>query len=126
MSVHFMMTLTRGAGALAISPMLQFHSVVPDDSPAFKLLLDLDGPDSLQDPHRILESTQCNILEMFRTRKAAPSDRLADGSTLLHVCTLRAYGIRDLTFPPGTSTFQFLFAGLELPLCAPGLCIFPN
>lgn len=89
------MTLTRGAGALAISPMLQFHSVVPDDSPAFRLLLDLDGPDRLQDPNQILESTQWSILKMFHNRKAAPSDRLADGTTLLHVRTLFVQQIRD-------------------------------
>ncbi|OJJ00791.1 hypothetical protein ASPVEDRAFT_590403 [Aspergillus versicolor CBS 583.65] len=85
MSVHVMMTLTRGAGALAISPALQFHSVVPDDSPAFSLLRNLDSAKSCPDSLRILESIQWNILEMFHNRKAAPTDRLADGSTLLHV-----------------------------------------
>jgi hypothetical protein len=84
LSVHFMMTVTRGGGALAISPMLQFHSVVPNDSPAFKLLLGLNGSYS----HSKLEYTQQSILEMFHTRKAAPSDRLADGTTLLHVRSL--------------------------------------
>lgn len=90
-----MMTMTRGAGALAISPMLQFHSVVPNDSPAFSMLRSLDSAEGFLDPPRILEAARLSILEMFGNRKAAPSDRLADGTTLLHVCTLVIYRIRD-------------------------------
>lgn len=94
MSVRFMMTFTRGAGALAISPMFQFHSIVPDDSPVFKLLLNLQISGIFPDSLRRLESTKWSVLEMFHNRKAAPSDRLADGTTLLHVRTLFIYGIR--------------------------------
>ncbi|KAL5338928.1 hypothetical protein BJX70DRAFT_408388 [Aspergillus crustosus] len=83
LSVNFMMTLTRGAGALSISPALQFHSVVPDDSSAFHLLRTIN----LGDDGRIryLSDPQVSLLKLLREQKVAPTDRLVDGSTLLHV-----------------------------------------
>ncbi|KAL4962979.1 uncharacterized protein BDV14DRAFT_202228 [Aspergillus stella-maris] len=69
------MTLTRGAGAMSISPTLRFYSVVPDDTPTFELLRTTDDFPFVHDA----------FLELFRAGKAAPTDRLADGTTLLHV-----------------------------------------
>ncbi|KAL4798418.1 hypothetical protein BDV19DRAFT_386306 [Aspergillus venezuelensis] len=70
----FMMILTRGAGAMSISPTLRFYSVVPDDAPAFELLRTTDD----------FQSVYAAFLELFRAGKAAPTDRLVDGTTLLH------------------------------------------
>jgi hypothetical protein len=83
-----MMTLTRGAGAFAVSPVIQLHGIVGRCSPAFKLL------------RRVVEGTRwgwdetsetlgtiiVDLLKLFREKKAAPTDRLdEDGSTILHV-----------------------------------------
>lgn len=91
LSVNFMMTLTRGAGALSISPILQFHSVVANDFPAFKLLRDMKTEFNRERDHKVLERAQKALLQMLREKKAAPTDRLADGSTLLHVSRALGY-----------------------------------
>lgn len=89
MSVSFIMTVTTNSIGRSFSPALQLHRVVPDDSPAFRLLegmglCDEDG----QEPLKVLESTQKSILQMVGDHIAGPADQLADGTTLLHVRAL--------------------------------------
>lgn len=89
MSLSFIMTVTTDSISTTYSPTLLLHRVVPDDSPAFRLLesmalCDEDG----QEPLKVLESTQKSILQMFGDHIAGPVDQLADGTTLLHVRAL--------------------------------------
>ncbi|KAL2813065.1 hypothetical protein BDW59DRAFT_167633 [Aspergillus cavernicola] len=82
LSIRVMMTLTRGAGGLAISPMIQLQSVVSYQSPAFKLMAQVIRKESNMDT--LLEDLKTSLLRMFCEGKAAPTDCLPDGSTLLH------------------------------------------
>ncbi|KAL4879725.1 hypothetical protein BJY04DRAFT_192793 [Aspergillus karnatakaensis] len=106
LSVNAMMTLTWGAGAFSISPTLRFHSVVRDDSPAFNLLNQAGDTDFLLTSD-MLEDIRQTLLQMFQDQRATPTDRLADGSTLLHRV---AYMLNDASCfgPEGSSTFERL------------------
>ncbi|KAL4940874.1 hypothetical protein BDV06DRAFT_230086 [Aspergillus oleicola] len=90
LSVGFTLTVTRGAGALSISPALQFHRVVGENSPAFELLKKA-GATGYFDVAQKIEDLQQSLLQMYRERIVAPTDRLVDGSTLLHglACMLK-------------------------------------
>ncbi|KAL2862291.1 uncharacterized protein BJX67DRAFT_385786 [Aspergillus lucknowensis] len=86
LSIRVMMTLTKGAGAFGVSPAIQVHAVVSEEAPAFKLLREVqnagwDGRNIL----RVMEDTKTRVLQLLAKRdKAAPTDRLSDGRTLLH------------------------------------------
>ncbi|KAL2836883.1 hypothetical protein BJY01DRAFT_251762 [Aspergillus pseudoustus] len=86
-SVHFMMTLTRGAGALAITHSIRAHAVVAGDSPAFKLMEESKykiEAANRKNVRTVLGDLRASLLRLFCEGKAAPTDRLEDGSTLLH------------------------------------------
>lgn len=79
---------TRGTGGLAISPQLTLRAVVPDDSPAFRLLRsmsffghDAQFPNLKDRAEWVLY--QLNLL--FDNGEASPMDVTQDGETLLHV-----------------------------------------
>jgi hypothetical protein len=84
LSVSVMMTLTRGAGAISLSPMIQFHEVV-EDSPAFALTVEIIHSFDQENLSEVIDRTRDGLLKLFHEKKAAPTDRLADGSTILHV-----------------------------------------
>ncbi|KAL4886889.1 hypothetical protein BJY04DRAFT_43414 [Aspergillus karnatakaensis] len=85
LSVQVMMTLTRGAGAFTISPIIRMQAVVCSDSPAFNLIESYNyteySPEEFSDIFKYITAT---LLQMFSEGAAAPTDRLQDGSTILH------------------------------------------
>ncbi|KAJ0418415.1 hypothetical protein BJY00DRAFT_287749 [Aspergillus carlsbadensis] len=85
LSMSVMMTLTRGAGACSVSPVIQFHGLVRRSSPAFELVYHVMKGIKQGRAFEALEATRTGLLMLFREKKAAPTDRLADGSTILHV-----------------------------------------
>jgi hypothetical protein len=88
-SLAVTMSVTRGTGGFPISPHLQFRAVVSVKSPAFSLfssclaeeILTTDIPDHI-------EMMLKELHNLFRDGKAAPTDVLANGETLLHVGSL--------------------------------------
>lgn len=84
-SVNVMMTLTRGAGALSISPIIQFRPVVANDSPAFRLLNEARDHANGVNSCEVLHRTRDALVRMIQEREVAPTEQLADGTTLLHV-----------------------------------------
>jgi hypothetical protein len=85
-SLQVMMTLTRGAGSFAFSPVIRLQAVVASNSPAFDFInkaryssYPKTGPNGRSD------FVKTTLLKMFQEGMAAPTDRLEDGSTILHV-----------------------------------------
>ncbi|KAL2845207.1 hypothetical protein BJY01DRAFT_214395 [Aspergillus pseudoustus] len=76
------MTLTSGAGAFTISPLIRVHAVVDRRSPAFSFLY---GVWRSIDSAAGLEFVKTSLLQMFSDRIATPNDRLEDGATILHL-----------------------------------------
>lgn len=109
-SVSFIISVTRNSSGFTICPQLQLQSIVPDDSPAFRLLerMELCDEDG-QEPLRVLKSTQEAILKMFCDGMARPTDQLADGTTLLHV--------RALSSNESKADFLCRSCFLRLPTC---------
>jgi hypothetical protein len=80
------MSVTRGTGGFSISPHLQFHAVVSDNSPAFRLFSSCLAEEILTtDISNYAEMTLKELHHLFREGKASPTDVLANGETLLHV-----------------------------------------
>lgn len=84
-SVNFMMTLTKGAGAFSISPSIQFRPAVGNDFPAFKLLNEARDHANGVNCSEVLHRTRDALIRMIEEREVAPTEQLADGTTLLHV-----------------------------------------
>ncbi|KAL2859333.1 hypothetical protein BJX68DRAFT_261771 [Aspergillus pseudodeflectus] len=97
-SLQLMMSFTRGAGCFAISPVIRMQAVVGRDSPAFRLLADAGkwypGDTGLVGQ---IDAVKTKLFQMFHDKRAAPTDRLEDGTTILHaVCrSLCWYVLRD-------------------------------
>ena len=92
-TVRATMTITIGAGGYSINPCLEFHAIVPFDSPAF-LLLDYGTfrrhfhttpPTESIGVCDFFENTLQQLYELFQDGRASPTDTVEDGSTLLHV-----------------------------------------
>ncbi|KAL5341361.1 hypothetical protein BJX70DRAFT_66428 [Aspergillus crustosus] len=85
LSLQFMMSLTRGAGSFAISPVIQIQAVVAHNSPAFKLIADARYT-HLYKTGLIsrIDNVKTTLLRLFHEGRATPTDRLEDGSTILH------------------------------------------
>lgn len=79
-SIAVAMSLTHGAGGLAISPQLKFRAVVSKDSPAFQLL-----DRGLAYGYRPDGNLLGKLCKLFQDGEASPTDVLPDGTTLLHV-----------------------------------------
>lgn len=84
-SVNASLEITRGAGGFAISPILQFRTIVSERSPAFSLLLDARGKHWPQECHINTQDISRQLFKLFQDGKASPLDTLPDGDTLLHV-----------------------------------------
>lgn len=96
-AVEASISIIRGAGGSAISPILQCARVVPRDSPAFRLVRlkydysnccqSLNGREigSLSEWQCHLEINIDQLARMFRDGRASPYDVDLDGNTLLHV-----------------------------------------
>ncbi|KAL3458404.1 hypothetical protein BJX64DRAFT_266727 [Aspergillus heterothallicus] len=84
-SVAVSLSVTKGAGGLSISPTLQFRAVVPDNSPAFKLLSNASPKFWLPQDMRLIRKTHHDLFQLFEKGLASPSDTLQNGDTLLHV-----------------------------------------
>ncbi|KAL3465907.1 hypothetical protein BJX64DRAFT_45696 [Aspergillus heterothallicus] len=133
-SIHVVMTLARGAGGIAISQMIRAHAVVSRESPAFERIrhceIQLIGYSPIgsatsaeirpKNRIAILTDVRTSLLRMFCEGKAAPTDRLEDGSTLLHeVFSYNLWQFMDSWYPecrgPYESLVQFLIdAGVPL------------
>ena len=89
-------SIIRGAGGSAISPVLQCARVVSDNSPAFRLIRSrcsygnyptLNGRE-IWSPSELKTQLEIDIHQlarMFRDGRASPYDVDLDGNTLLHV-----------------------------------------
>ena len=84
-SASVSLEITTGAGGLAISPKLEFHALVPWDSPAFQLIWDAYKNLILQSNASTIQETHRKLFELFDEKRALQSDTLADGNTILHV-----------------------------------------
>ncbi|KAL3491703.1 hypothetical protein BJX62DRAFT_225061 [Aspergillus germanicus] len=72
-------------GAFSVSPIVEVHGVVGGYSAAFELVLDaMECIKSKKGPKE-LDAFKIDLGKLFREKMAAPTDRLADGSTILHV-----------------------------------------
>lgn len=89
-SITVAMSLTRGAGGLAIAPKLMLRAAVSRASPAFELLdwglsrmnHKLEFQCSMDHANWILKE----LYTLFKNGNASPTDVLSDGTSLLHVC----------------------------------------
>ena len=89
-TIRGMVTFTTGEGGYSISPQLNFRALVPNESPAFKLLAKenlssfINGPlpESLGE---YFENTLQSLYQLFENKKASPTDINASGETLLSV-----------------------------------------
>ncbi|KAL4738832.1 hypothetical protein BDV11DRAFT_215708 [Aspergillus similis] len=90
-SVSASLQITVGTGGFAISPKLAFRPVVPEDSPAFTLLLDVEASFRSGVNRSAIRDTSRRLFELFREGKSSPSDTLADGRTILHIVTSWQY-----------------------------------
>ena len=85
-AVEASLSLTRGAGGIALSPTLQLRCLVPFDSPAFTLVRDPFPRGMTFDDKEIVANQRLQILrQMFQDGKASPYDVDVNGNTLLHV-----------------------------------------
>ena len=89
-SIAATFSATRGPGGLAISPQLTLRAVVPNDSPAFSLLKNMNYSnigDNGQIPDLLnrAEWALYQLSLLFNNGKASPIDVTQDGETLLHV-----------------------------------------
>ncbi|KAL2867718.1 uncharacterized protein BJX67DRAFT_380661 [Aspergillus lucknowensis] len=87
--------LAEGQG-INICPMLQFHPVVPDDSPAFKLLREFNY--WVEPREFAAETTQLiqGLQRLFDDGESSPYDRTVDGHTLLHYACYFAAEVRSV------------------------------
>lgn len=89
-TVRGLVTFTTGEGGYSISPQLNFRALVPNESPAFKLLakenlsnlINGSRPESLSE---YFENTLQSLYQLFENKKASPMDINASGETLLSV-----------------------------------------
>lgn len=85
-SIEAAISISRRANGLSITPTLNFHAIVPDDSPAFKLVRSLQWPDATpEEAARHFNEVLQELQRLFDQGRATPFDRTADGKTLLHV-----------------------------------------
>jgi len=89
--VQFTMTISKGAGALSISPGLTFYTLVPHGSPAFKIVDDLLYFDTCELTNADFKGTIRQLGELFQTGRASPSDVNPHGFSLLAVCLRLSY-----------------------------------
>lgn len=97
-AIHVNFSLIRGAGGLAISPILTIQTVVSADSPVYRLIAKkkreieegrVDGVVYFDDYPNQLEN-------LFRGG-SRPSEILPDGTSILHVSVVRWYPKRNTT-----------------------------
>ena len=86
-------SITRGAGGSSISPNLRCARLVSWDSPAFKLVRDLEmqfypPPEDMGKLEASLDMRIHGLALLFHNGKASPYDVDLEGSTLLHVRVL--------------------------------------
>lgn len=83
--VQLAIALSCGAASSRIQHSLQTYRVVQRSSRGFSLIRSLENAN---DPSIIIKCVH-QIVQLFENRHASPYDRLADGSTLLHVSKLQ-------------------------------------
>ena len=92
-TVRATISITTGAGGCSINPCLEFHAIVPFNSPAF-LLLDYGTfrqhfhttpPTETIEVGDFFKTTLQQLYDLFQDGRASPTDTVEDGSTLLHV-----------------------------------------
>ncbi|KAL2062675.1 hypothetical protein VTL71DRAFT_5747 [Oculimacula yallundae] len=88
------LSVARGAGGFAISPHFMIRAVVPEESPAFRLLSWEYSDTFRANTTNYLDVADWLLQELgtlFRAGKASPTDILPDGKTLLHSATSSIY-----------------------------------
>ena len=89
-TIQATLTVTQGAGGCSISSALKYRAIVPDNSPAFKIVYSAGlefarGVDDVQGLQRRIENILQELKKLFRDGKAAPTDICQNEGTLLHV-----------------------------------------
>ena len=92
-TVRATISITTGAGGYSINPCLKFHAVVPNSSPAFRLLDHKISREFLYTEPLPQSKTVCDyfnsalkqLYELFQDGRASPTDTNESGQTLLHV-----------------------------------------
>lgn len=83
------MSISRRANRLSITPTLNFHAIVPDDSPAFLLVRVWPEEGSTAEEFAShYNGVVQKLQQLFDQGRATPFDRTVNGKTLLHVCSL--------------------------------------
>jgi len=88
-AIQATLTVTQGAGGCSISSALKYRAIVPDNSPAFKIVYSAEleftpGVDVQGLQHRI-ENLLQQLKKLFRDGKASPTDICQKKGSLLHV-----------------------------------------
>ncbi|KAL3462456.1 hypothetical protein BJX64DRAFT_288358 [Aspergillus heterothallicus] len=95
-SVEFIISVTKAAGRLTISPTLHYHPIVTYDSPAFSILRRIKP--HINKPAELSHSIDLVIQDLgriFDSGKASPFDRTLDGFTLMHAACVAVFGCRS-------------------------------
>ncbi|KAM0804469.1 hypothetical protein BDR22DRAFT_960096 [Usnea florida] len=107
-AVEASLSLTRGAGGIALSPNLQLRCVVPYNSPAFTLMREPYPDDMTFDDTKIAASQRMQILrQMFQEGRASPYDVCMDGNTLLHYAVTAVTTYTSSTFSNAEDRLNF-------------------
>jgi hypothetical protein len=91
-SIVASLNITTGAGGFAIGPQLKFRAVVPEDSPAFKLIF--DSRKSILLSRNIkskLQDIYKKLLQLYQDGRSSPTDTIPGGSTILHVSDTNSF-----------------------------------
>ncbi|KAI9689631.1 MAG: hypothetical protein M1820_010152 [Bogoriella megaspora] len=107
-NIELNFSVSGGAGGVALPPFLRAIRVVPYDSPAFAAIFDIRDFTRNNE----IRQAQEEILDLFRTRKAHPSDTCPSGDNLLTVmCKLLCMADRPSHCSSDLSDFiQFLLS----------------
>ena len=95
-AVRFSLTVSWGAGGLAISPTILFCPIVPSNSGAFALIESIESKrgffrSPIRSKCRIFEKLLQESRELFKNGRASPYDVNEHGETILHVCKTSKY-----------------------------------
>lgn len=92
-TVRATISITAGAGGISISPCLNFRALVPNNSPAFRLLdhnefgrlVHSTPPSQTNKLCEFFDKTLQQLYKLFKDRAASPTDTNQYGETLLFV-----------------------------------------
>ncbi|QSZ31011.1 hypothetical protein DSL72_000572 [Monilinia vaccinii-corymbosi] len=103
-SLQATISLTQGAGGFSISPQLKFISVVPNDSPSFKLFdfrSDRNSyPDGILSVEAIMHVKLIGLFELYHDGKASAKDVTPEGETIIEAAMSWISHVVGMLHPP--------------------------